>query len=213
MVDSQKHVEKVVAHYHNGAASFTDKFLSFTADQALGELQRYLPAVPAAILDVGAGPGRDAVWLARQGYKVTAVEPAEGLRLSGLHNSQGLDIVWLDDRLPDLTATTARGQQFDFILLSAVWMFLPPALRQTALQTLAGLLKPGGRIAMTVQTAASERQDLKFFTSPEDFATLAAAASLQLEARFDMPDSQGRKGTRWQSIVFCNPPPCFLRPC
>ena len=178
MRDSHKHIEDVVGYYHNRAAEFTDKFLGFSIEQALGDLQRYLPVAPSEILDVGAGPGRDAIWLARQGHKVTAVEPAEGLRLSGQQKSAGLNVVWVDDRLPELAVVAARPVRFDFILLSAVWMFLPHDLRCPALQSLAGLLKPQGRIGMTVQTASAERQQLKFFTSAEDFSTLAGSASL-----------------------------------
>lgn len=202
MRNSQKHIEDVVGYYHNRAAEFTDKFLGFSVEQSLGDIQRYLPVAPSEILDVGAGPGRDAIWLARQGHKVTAVEPAEGLRLSGQQKSAGLDVVWIDDRLPELAVVAARPARFDFILLSAVWMFLPPDLRRPALQSLAGLLKPQGRIGMTVQTASAARQELKFFTPTEDYAALAESASLHMEACLDVPDSQGRSDTSWQSVVF-----------
>src|SRR5262245_63806493 len=37
-------------------------------------LERWLPAPPATILDVGGGPGPYAVWLARCGYRVTLVD-------------------------------------------------------------------------------------------------------------------------------------------
>ena len=42
-----------------------------------------LPPAPAAILDVGAGSGRDAAWLVEQGYSVLAVEPSETMRAEG----------------------------------------------------------------------------------------------------------------------------------
>lgn len=202
MRNSQKHIEDVVGYYHNRAAEFTDKFLGFSVEQSLGDIQRYLPVAPSEILDVGAGPGRDAIWLARQGHKVTAVEPAEGLRLYGQQKSVGLDVVWIDDRLPELAVVAARPVRFDFILLSAVWMFLPPDLRRPALQSLGGLLKPQGRIGMTVQKASAERQELKFFTPTEDYAALTESASLHMEACLDVPDSQGRSDTSWQSVVF-----------
>jgi len=38
-------------------------------------LERYLPAPPAVVADVGGGPGRYAVWLAERGYRVHLVDP------------------------------------------------------------------------------------------------------------------------------------------
>jgi SAM-dependent methyltransferase len=69
--------EKVAAFYArglerdrlaNGAGA-----LEFARTQAL--LQRYLPRAPALIADIGGGPGRYAVWLAEQGYRVHLVDP------------------------------------------------------------------------------------------------------------------------------------------
>lgn len=42
---------------------------------------RFLPGIPAGgwILDLGSGSGRDAVYFSKQGFKVTALEPSEGL--------------------------------------------------------------------------------------------------------------------------------------
>jgi ubiquinone/menaquinone biosynthesis C-methylase UbiE len=47
--------------------------LEFARTQAL--LERHLPASPAAIADVGGGPGRYAVWLAERGYRVHLIDP------------------------------------------------------------------------------------------------------------------------------------------
>jgi len=38
-------------------------------------LERYLPAAPAVVADVGGGPGRYAVWLAERGYRVHLIDP------------------------------------------------------------------------------------------------------------------------------------------
>jgi ubiquinone/menaquinone biosynthesis C-methylase UbiE len=47
--------------------------LEFTRTQTL--LERYLPAPPAVVADVGGGPGRYAVWLAERGYRVHLIDP------------------------------------------------------------------------------------------------------------------------------------------
>lgn len=46
--------------------------LEFTRTQTL--LERYLPAPPAVVADVGGGPGRYAVWLAERGYRVHLID-------------------------------------------------------------------------------------------------------------------------------------------
>lgn len=38
-------------------------------------LTRYLPPPPARVIDVGGGPGRYSVWLAKQGYRVHLIDP------------------------------------------------------------------------------------------------------------------------------------------
>ena len=57
-------------------------------------LERYLPAPPAVVLDVGGGPGAYAVWLAGLGYEVELVDPVE-LRGIGAWLADVDD--WLDD--------------------------------------------------------------------------------------------------------------------
>jgi ubiquinone/menaquinone biosynthesis C-methylase UbiE len=47
--------------------------LEFARTQVL--LERYLPAPPAVIADVGGGPGRYAIWLAERGYQAHLVDP------------------------------------------------------------------------------------------------------------------------------------------
>ncbi len=51
-------------------------------------------------LDVGAGSGRDAAWLAGLGFEVVAAEPASGMRSVGQRLHDNGAIRWIDDRLP-----------------------------------------------------------------------------------------------------------------
>jgi 2-polyprenyl-3-methyl-5-hydroxy-6-metoxy-1,4-benzoquinol methylase len=46
-------------------------------------LGRSLPPPPAAILDVGGGPGRYAAWLAESGYSVHLIDPGSSSRGAG----------------------------------------------------------------------------------------------------------------------------------
>jgi ubiquinone/menaquinone biosynthesis C-methylase UbiE len=49
--------------------------LEFVRTQVL--LERYLPASPATIADIGGGPGRYTVWLAERGYRVHLIDPVQ----------------------------------------------------------------------------------------------------------------------------------------
>jgi SAM-dependent methyltransferase len=100
-------------------------------------------------LDVGAGSGRDAAWLAGLGFEVVAAEPAQGMRAAGQRLHAGAAVRWLDDRLPGLERTHALGLSFDVVLLSAVWQHVAPSDRPRAFRKLATLLKPGGLLAVT----------------------------------------------------------------
>jgi SAM-dependent methyltransferase len=55
----------------------------------------------------------------------------------------------MNDRLPGLEKVHRLGVTFDFILVNAVWMHVPPAARQRAFRKLITLLKPGGRLAIS----------------------------------------------------------------
>jgi toxin ParE1/3/4 len=61
-----------------------------------------LPRGQAAVLDVGAGTGRDAAWLAGQGLDVVAVEPSKAMREEATRRHADPRIQWVDDRLPEL---------------------------------------------------------------------------------------------------------------
>jgi SAM-dependent methyltransferase len=110
-------------------------------------------------LDVGAGTGRDAGWLAAHGYDVVAAEPSDAMRAEGQQRHPEPRICCLADRLPGLEQVHRLGLAFAPILLSAVWMHVPPAERPRAFRKLLMLLKPGGALALTLRhgPAAPER--------------------------------------------------------
>jgi 2-polyprenyl-3-methyl-5-hydroxy-6-metoxy-1,4-benzoquinol methylase len=85
-----------------------------------------LPAAPALILDVGAGTGRDAAWLAQLGHDVVAVEPSAAMRAEGERLHPESRLRWLADSLPALSLTQRLGLAYDVILLSGVWQHVAP---------------------------------------------------------------------------------------
>jgi SAM-dependent methyltransferase len=162
-------------------------------------LSDLLPSPPALVLDVGSGTGRDAAWLADAGLEVVAAEPNLGMLdlARVLHPSPS--IRWLADALPGLDKVFRLGLSFDLILLSAVWMFVPPADRPRAFRKLVTLLKPGGRIAITVRDGPLERG--MHAVSKGEIEALARAHGALVERVVVDDDKLGRQGIGWTDIA------------
>ena len=69
---------------------------------------------------------------------------ALGLRLHGADK-----IRWINDRLPGLENVRGLGISFEFILMNAFWMHVPPPNRRRAFRKLVTLLKPGAWMAIS----------------------------------------------------------------
>jgi protein-L-isoaspartate O-methyltransferase len=102
-----------------------------------------IPTPPCDLLDIGAGTGRDAATFASRGHRVVAVEPTDELRThaQALHPSARID--WVADGLPNLSVVRARGQAFDVVMMTAVWMHLEENERVRAMPFVAALVRAG----------------------------------------------------------------------
>src|SRR5262245_21709874 len=78
-------------------------------------------------LDLGTGPGTQAIQLARRGFDVTATDISEeAIRLAGEKaRKQGVEITWEQDDILD----TRLDRQFDFILDRGCFHVLDPERR------------------------------------------------------------------------------------
>ena len=100
---------------------------------------------PGSALDVGAGEGADSIWLAEQGWQVTAVEWSTVARERGREHaaergpSVADRITWLH---ADLTVWEPPAASFD--LVSVHFMHLPSAERTPMYRRLAAAVAPGG---------------------------------------------------------------------
>lgn len=75
--------------------ALTARYEAVYPDELHKGVTPHFPAAPAAVLDIGAGSGRDAAWLAEQGYTVLAVEPSETMRMEGARLHPDARITWL----------------------------------------------------------------------------------------------------------------------
>jgi SAM-dependent methyltransferase len=185
--------------YDHGVAEFAAKFETLSPDALWAHVRDLIPARPGAIaLDIGAGSGRDAAWLASLGMTAVAAEPADQrLRLGRLLHPE---LRWLEDRLPDLTFVNRLGLSFDIVLLSAVWMHLRPTDRPRAFRKMATLLKPGGLLLMTLRHGPAEPGRTLHPVSLGEVEALARDHGLTVVRVVDNPDRLGRPEVSWTTV-------------
>jgi SAM-dependent methyltransferase len=135
---------------------------------------------PGPALDLACGEGRNAVWLAEQGWEVLAVDfsavgLAKGARLA---EERGVEVTWQE---ADVVAWAAPADAFDLVI--ACYLQLPAGERRTALVGAARAVAPGG----TLLVVAHDLRNLDEGTGgPPDPAVLYRPA--------DVLDDVGRSG-------------------
>jgi SAM-dependent methyltransferase len=111
---------------------------------------------PGRALDVGCGEGGDAIWLAKHGWAVTAIDisdvaiarAAEGARLSG---------VAVDWVVGDALRTRLPARSFD--LVSMQYPALPKGAGDTAVWTLLETTRPGGLLLAVYHDLDDEHRE------------------------------------------------------
>jgi SAM-dependent methyltransferase len=96
---------------------------------------------PGDAVDLAAGEGRHALWLAGLGWRVTAVD-FSGTGLARGRAQPGADrVTWVTD---DVTTWTAEPASLDLVLVS--YLHLPHEETVATLTRAVGWLRPGGRL-------------------------------------------------------------------
>lgn len=187
-----------------GYASIADQLVvqyeSIRFEDVHGEILHLIPDGGRA-LDIGAGTGRDAAALARRGFRVTAAEPTAEMSAHGQRLHAGLDITWIDDALPQLPLLTRRGETYDLIMLTAVWMHLDATERATAMQAVAPLLADSGRLAMTLRHGPVPPGRRMFEVSAEEVVAAAQPYGLDLLYRGTRGDMLSRDAVHWDVLM------------
>ncbi|TGN09676.1 class I SAM-dependent methyltransferase [Leptospira ilyithenensis] len=132
-----------------------DKFIDATTKIEFSELHKdfliFLTDQNASILDIGAGIGRDAFYLANIGHSVIAVEPLQEFIDVGKKLYPHQNIRWINDSLPNLESLNLHHGCFDFILASGIWHHLNDVEQLDSLIKIKNLLKPNGIFALSLR--------------------------------------------------------------
>ncbi len=194
----------VLDGYDRVASDLFERYDALDTREVNAPIMHLVPSPPSRVLDVGAGTGRDAAWLAALGHNVVAVEPTHGLRgreaplFAIRHRVAGRPA-------PELETLSGRPDVFDFIKLTAVWAHLDQDEQRQSLDVLSSLLAPGGVLAFSIKCGAapSDRPVHKVEIGP----TIAHARSLGLSLLLDLdaPSVQPANralGVTWTWLAF-----------
>jgi 2-polyprenyl-3-methyl-5-hydroxy-6-metoxy-1,4-benzoquinol methylase len=98
---------------------------------------------PGRALDLGSGDGRNAIWLAGQGWQVTAVDFSQVAldRGRALATARGVRVEW---QCADLLEWTPGASRFDVVTL--FFIHLPPDERRDVYARAAAAVAPGGTL-------------------------------------------------------------------
>ncbi|HLL67429.1 MAG TPA: methyltransferase domain-containing protein [Micromonosporaceae bacterium] len=137
---------------------------------------------PGRALDLAAGEGRNAIWLAGRGWRVTAVDFSDVAIGKGrkLARRRGVTVDWLTT---DLRSYRPEPAGFDLVL--AAYLHLPPTDLGVVLEAATGALAPGGVLLVIGHDATNlgggvgGPQDPELLYTPESIA--AALVGLRID--------------------------------
>ncbi len=189
--------------YSNEIEALVRQYESIPFAETHKDILHLIPKSPSRVLDIGAGTGRDAAGFAAMGHSVIAVEPTAALRQRAIDLHPSPRIAWLDDSLPELLVVAGRGETFDVVMLTAVWMHLDEPQRRRAMPRVAALVRPGGRMMMSLRHGPVPAGRHMFDVPPAETVGLAQAAGMTCVQRLEaMPDPRGRSDVTWDRLAF-----------
>ena len=121
-----------------------------------------------------------------------------------LHPSPTIE--WRDDSLPDLAAIRARGEEFDVVMLTAVWMHLDELQRRRAMPNVTALVRNGGVVMMSLRHGPVPPGRRMFEVSAEETVALAQPLGLCSILRREAEPSLRQPGVAWTRLVFRKAP-------
>ncbi|MFE3459318.1 SAM-dependent methyltransferase [Nocardiopsis aegyptia] len=179
-------------HSANDSATFWENHYAGTDAQwgtkpnvVLTDLLADLSPEPGTALDLGCGHGGDALWLAAQGWQVTAVDVS---RTALDRVDAGAAATGVADRVRterhDLAATFPRGT---YTLVTATYFHTPVTIpRERVLRRAAEAVAPGGLLVVIEHASVAPwswqaGQDIRFPTPAEVIASLELTGDWHVE--------------------------------
>ncbi|MFU8874636.1 class I SAM-dependent methyltransferase [Micromonospora sp. SL4-19] len=166
---------------------------------------------PGSALDLAAGEGRNALWLAGNGWQVTAVDfsPVAVERGRELAARRGVPVEWL---VADVIAYQPLPGSYDLVLIS--YLHLPAEALARVLDSARQALRPGGTLVVVGHDRANLTggtggpQDPTVLLTPE--AVVDGLAGLRIQraetARRPVPTGDGGSVDALDTVVVATRP-------
>ena len=190
--------------YNKNADTLFKEYENTDSEQVHQSWRHLLPEQPGLALDVGAGSGRDSAWLKQLGWEVIAAEPASALR-ERARRKHGDSIQWVDDKLPELGTVRALNLEYRLILVSAVFMHLPPSKQERAFRVLSDLLAPGGVLVISLRSGPTPPGREFHPVNPDHLRQFASRRAVDSILATESCDALGRPEVSWRTLVFRMP--------
>lgn len=189
-------------YYEERSESLLRKYEQVGFEDVHADLFGLIDGMTGSALDVGCGSGRDAAWLARRGWQVTAVDPSAAMLAGARRLHRSLRIRWMQDRLPKLTKVANLDARYDLVLLSAVWMHIPEMLQAESAATIARLTAQGGIVNFTIRSGGSEPERGFHDTDVGLLGATLAGYGIRPVHNVDDDDIFAREGVVWNKLTF-----------
>ena len=104
---------------------------------------------PGTAVDLGAGEGRNAIWLASRGWSATAVDFSQVALDKGARLAEDLDVTWV---CADATAWTPT-EPVDLVVVA--YLQVPAEDRRRAVRNAVTMLRPGGTLLLVAHDSTN----------------------------------------------------------
>ncbi len=145
---------------------------------------------PGRALDLGAGEGRNAAWLAGQGWTVTAVDFAENA-VSRITARAAMERLKITALVADATSYRPEADSLELGLLC--YLQLPLAQLRKAIANVAAGLVAGGRLVVIAHDASNLEQGYGGPRNPNVHTTPAQVAEAMTEAGLRVDQAEVRE--------------------
>jgi len=167
---------------------------------------------PGRAYDLACGGGRNAIWLARHGWRVIAADFSEVALRLGRRRAEaalGADSCLIDWQLADATEAGPAAGDYDLVLVS--YLQLPPEPRRLVLRAAATGLAAGGTLLVVAHDASNLAEGYGGPQHPEvlytatdvltDLAGLPGLRTVRAERIARPVLADGTSHTAWDALV------------